>query len=104
MITQKGWRITGAICITISAVMAYFGVRDITSMTFSVPQLLVYWGIFLLLLCVALYIVVLDMRYIKMKFAMERREVFQQTIGEEEFRKQILQAHQSLKNSEDNTQ
>ena len=55
--------------------------------------LLAYWGVFLLLLFVAFYCVLLDIRYIRMLYALERRKLFHETVGNPEFRRALHAAH-----------
>jgi len=53
-----------------------------------------YWGIFVVLLAVSFYVVVLDVRYIRLLYALEKRELFLQTLGDEEFRKHLIGAQE----------
>jgi len=54
--------------------------------------LLVYWGIFVLALFVALYMALLDIRYIRLLYLLEEREIFENTIGNPDFRKSLREA------------
>ncbi|GMU94096.1 MAG: hypothetical protein AMXMBFR4_31540 [Candidatus Hydrogenedentota bacterium] len=83
----------GGACIGTCAVLAYFG-RDIEALRGSPGVFLAYWGIVGLLFCVSLFCVALDIRYIRMARAIEEREIFRQTIGEESFRKALREAQQ----------
>ena len=53
---------------------------------------LIYWSVFLLLLAVALFIVILDIRYIRLQYAVAKRELLRQTLGDETFRKALIRA------------
>jgi len=67
--------------------------------------MLVYWSICLALLAVAGYIVILDIRYIRLQYTIGRRLVFRQTLGDERFRKELRTAQrkvQSIRNASGN--
>jgi uncharacterized membrane protein len=96
-LTQKKWRRVGAVCIAACAFMAWFGADDLRTINQSWWYMAGYWGLCLLFLVAALYVVLLDIRYIRMLYAIERREVFLQTLGSKEFREEILKD----KNGED---
>ena len=71
--------------------MAYYGSSHVGLGT---PRLFFagYWLIFLLLFAVAIYMVLLDLRYIRLQFLMEERELFVKTMAEEEVRAAIEKA------------
>jgi hypothetical protein len=91
MLTQSTWRRAGAVTILACAAMAWYGVKW-PALRQSLVFFVIYWGVFLLLLAVSLYIVVLDIRCIRMQYAVGKREVFRQTIGSEEFRRALREA------------
>lgn len=45
-----------------------------------------YWVVFLLVLLLALYVALLDLRYIRMQYSHGEKELFEDTLGSEEFR------------------
>ncbi len=92
-ISQRQWRCVGGGAILGAAVMAWYGQYLVQDRP-SLAVLVVYWGLFLLLLLLSLYIVLLDIRYIRLQYALERREAFLRTLGSEELRK-IMQARQA---------
>jgi hypothetical protein len=47
-----------------------------------------------LLFCVSIFCVALDLRHIRLQRAVEEREIFRQTLGEESFRKALREAQQ----------
>jgi hypothetical protein len=49
-----------------------------------------YWFVFFLVLGAALYCAMLDLRYIRMLYAVEKREIFGRTLGDKEFREALL--------------
>ncbi|MDQ1256299.1 MAG: hypothetical protein QG656_895, partial [Candidatus Hydrogenedentes bacterium] len=74
-----------------AALMAWKG-ADIGFERPSLLFLLGYWTLFLALLIAAGYTAVLDVRYIRLQYQLGRREVFLQTLGNEEFRKLVRAA------------
>ncbi|HPO11906.1 MAG TPA: hypothetical protein PLI09_00555 [Candidatus Hydrogenedentes bacterium] len=91
MITQTRWRITGLAILAGSAAMAWYGVETLRE-PHSTMYWLIYWGIFLGLIIAAFYVVLLDIRYIRLQYALGQREVFRSTIGNEEFRRALIKA------------
>lgn len=89
--SQKAWRITGGGAIAVCAAMTVFSGWIIAP---GVPPmvLLLYWGVWLALLLVALFCVLLDIRHIRAQFAVDQRSLFHETIGEESFRAALIQA------------
>jgi hypothetical protein len=87
---QKHWRIAGLITLGGCAALA-FGGAVISWQTWPVWAMLVYWGFFLLLLLMTLYIALLDIRFISAEYAIMRRELFKETLGDEELRKALLE-------------
>ncbi len=93
MITQHKWRLAGLAILACSAGMAWYGVETLRD-PHSLMYWLVYWGLFLGLIVAAFYIVLLDIRYIRLQYALGRREAFRSTIGSEEFRRKLIEAIQ----------
>ena len=93
VLTQRRWRIVGGVCIGACAIMAYLG-RGLEALRSSPGLFLAYWGVVALLFCVSLFCVALDLRYIRLERAVEEREIFRQTLGEESFRKALREAQQ----------
>ncbi len=91
MITQTKWRIAGLAILACSAAMAWYGVETLRE-PHSTMYWLIYWGIFLGLIMAAFYVVLLDIRYIRMQYAIGQREAFRSTLGNEEFRKALIKA------------
>lgn len=98
---QKRWRIVGAITIAACAVMAGFGV-DMQMLRESRSLFLVYWGVFAILFFVTLYIVALDFRFIRAQHAIEERDLFLQTLGDEKFREALNEAVRSASDDASN--
>ncbi|MCC6488374.1 MAG: hypothetical protein IT364_12830 [Candidatus Hydrogenedentes bacterium] len=98
MLRQKHWRVAGGACLAACAVMAVLGVR-LEALRSSPGLFLGYWALFLLLFVFTLYCVLLDIRFIKAEHAIMSREVFRETLGDEEFRKALREAQQKSANS-----
>lgn len=90
-LTQRGWRITGGVALLVAGGMAWYGPTQLAEGQ-SVGYLAGYWGIFLVALAVAMWCVMLDLRYIRYEYAEGERDIFQQTLGNEEFRRAIAEA------------
>jgi hypothetical protein len=99
-LTQKRWRLVCSFTIALAAFMAWYGVEN-DALHASLGFVLAYWGVFLLLLVTSLYLVVLDLRYIRLQYALHKRALYLETIGEESFRKSLLEAHKKMQNEED---
>lgn len=93
LFTQRNWRAAGGIAIAVAALMAVFGVGA-ESVRSSKVVFLVYWGVFLVFLIAAIVCALLDLRYIRLQYALSKREIFKQTLGEEAFRKKLLAAEE----------
>lgn len=91
MLKQKHWRVAGGVCLAACAAMAVLGVR-IEALRSSPGLFLGYWALFLLLFVFTLYCVLLDLRFIKAEHAIMSREVFRETLGDEEFRSALRAA------------
>jgi predicted Holliday junction resolvase-like endonuclease len=84
-----------------AALMVWLGVDYLR--IWSWPVHAVYWGFFLLILIAAMYIVLIDIRYIRLQYKLEQREIFQSTLADEEFRK-ALRAAQEAEAAEESSQ
>lgn len=85
---QKKWRITGAAAVLVAAIMAWYGASSLQS-TLSPLYLFLYWSVFLVCLIVAFYCVLLDIRFIRLQFALDRQRIFRETVGNQEFRRAL---------------
>lgn len=100
---QSWWRRIGLGAITIAALMAvasvplevlHDSVVHVVQMTggevpedvtWSTPAFAcaIYWLVFILALLTALYMAVLDMRFIRLNYALERHALFRQALGDD---------------------
>lgn len=103
MFDQKSWRKVATICLLISGCMAVYAatsdmMRD--SLVHSVRLFsgeegdlstsnpiwacLFFWGVFAMLLFVTIYIAILDFRFIRLRFALEKQALSQQSWNDKE--------------------
>ena len=111
---QKAWRRVASVSLLLSAAMAVFGVtsslvRDTlihmatrssdgaSELTATIPAwaCALYWVVLAVLLLVTSYIALLDMRFIRLQFALEKRALLEQSWGDEEFRDMLRKAQES---------
>ncbi len=52
----------------------------------------IYWMVFLALIGAALYCGMLDLRYIRFQYAVEKRAIFGRTLGDQDFREALIKA------------
>ena len=103
MLTQSTWRKAGAFSIGLAAVMAVYSIpggilrdsviyaaRFVSSeigpeveTTHAWPFCVLYWGIFSVTILVSLYLALLDIRYIRLNYALEKQKLFQKTMSDE---------------------
>ena len=114
-ITQARWRALGAVTVGASALMALYaalsnilrdtvihiatlsGLEPELEATTSVPVLVVYWGVFGLLIAVSIFLAIVDLRYIRLQYLVEKREIFGRTVGDETFRRSLIGDRDSKK-------
>lgn len=109
-LTQKGWRTIGVFSLAIAGLMALYAVYSgllrqsvLHAAAWFSPEVaeglppapsglfhFLYWFFFALLILVALYMALLDIRYIRLQYHLEKREIFGKTLGDKEFRRAIL--------------
>jgi len=100
---QSRWRLAGALSLAVAALLAaaslWTGIlrdsvihavrifaqnapQDVTAHNGLIACLL-YWSIFVLALCASLYLAFIDMRYIRLQYALEKQKLFRQSLGDE---------------------
>ena len=87
-LTRRGWRITGMVSVIIAAVMAWNGVAYLGA-GWPWLALLAWWGTVIVLIIVSVYTVLLDLRFTQLHYVLAEREIFLDTLGSEDFRKEI---------------
>ena len=92
MSLQTKWRIAGVISLAAAGLMAWHGSSSRILRAWDWPGLLVYWSVFFVLLVCAIVIALLDVRYIRLRYALERRSLFLKTVGSESLRKTLREA------------
>lgn len=119
MNAQKYWRrIASGTLIMISAMAIYAVTTKVLRDTFIffadtvgkninslTPQhsflfCFIYWTIFAILLFTTFYIAVLDMRYIRMQFSMNKQALIKEAWEDEDFRKLLKNVHEEDKTPE----
>ena len=111
MLNQSTWRRIGAATISLAALMAVYAVaggilRDTAlhlARMFSEQAAqeatadktflfcLTYWIIFSLLTLSSLYMAVLDIRFIRLQFALEKRELLRENLGDAALHRNLVQ-------------
>lgn len=91
MTIQNRWRIIGGVALGVSALMALVGVHW-QWLRHSLMVLAVYWAVFFVFFAVAIFCAILDVRYIRMEYALGKKELFRETLGDEAFRKALRDA------------
>lgn len=100
ILTQKGWRIAGICFLAAAGAMAFFG-GAIAGPGAGLRMLILYWGVFSLCLLLALYMALLDIKYIRLQYRLEAREVFEQTLASPEFRAALKEAERKQTQDQD---
>ncbi len=75
-------------CIGAAGLMAWFGVES-TALRTNLVVFSVYWAVFLLFLGTAIAMVLLDLRYIRLQYTLGKRAIYQETLGDVEFRRRL---------------
>ena len=87
---QSIWRKTGLWCIGIAGVMALLGVYGMQ--WDSVWLFIVYWGVVFVLLMIAVYTALLDLRYTRAQYAVAKRAAYLETLGDATLRQALESA------------
>jgi predicted Holliday junction resolvase-like endonuclease len=80
--------------------MAWYGSEHLHEPGYTFVFWGIYWAVALLLLAIAIYMVLIDLRYLRLQFKLAERELFLDTLGSEDFRREIRDA-QARKNQGD---
>lgn len=88
--SQRFWRSAGGAALLGAAVTALFLERAARAEAALSTQM---WGLgfFIVFLGAAFYCVLLDIRFIRMQYALAKRDAFLSTLGSEEFREALRQ-------------
>lgn len=98
-LTQRGWRTAGAVSLVAACVLAFAGMQWQAlrfALRESVWYFLGYWGCFFLLIVIAVYLALVDLRYIRLQYAAAQRRLIRETFEDEAFRKALQQASKEL--------
>ncbi|HUW60800.1 MAG TPA: hypothetical protein VMZ06_07305 [Candidatus Bathyarchaeia archaeon] len=100
ILSQRQWRKAGLGAIAACALLAWVGAKAHFFLDSPILCIL-YWGVFVVLMALTFFIVWLDIRYIRLQYALERRNVFRETLGDEEFRKALLKTQEKAPKQND---
>ncbi len=88
MTLQTKWRIAGGVALGCAAVLALYGAEGAFPRQ-SPLAFFVYWGLFLACLLIAVFIAIVDWRYIKLQYAVAQREILRETMKDRELKKAL---------------
>ncbi|MDP7640302.1 MAG: hypothetical protein QGG73_11410 [Candidatus Hydrogenedentes bacterium] len=112
MLTQKIWRTIGVASLALAGIMSIHAVRSgflaqtirylihlvdgeaVRAPSSSVLVHFIYWALFLFLILTALYMALIDLRYIRLQYIVEKRDIFGRTLGDKEFRKSLIEKNE----------
>lgn len=100
ILSQRQWRKAGALTIAACALLAWIGASH-GFFLHSLPLAVLYWAALLGAMAVTFIIVWLDLRYIRLQYAIEKRNVFRQTLGDHKFREQLIKSQENPQNPRD---
>ena len=119
-VQQKHWRWIGVVCLLIAAALAFASVstnilRDSIvsvalifwegtsdpSPAFPITVYILYWGLFGLSIFLAFYMVMLDLRYIRLEYTLEKRALMKESLEDEEIRKLMQLVHEKSRESKE---
>lgn len=80
LLTHAGWRIVGGVAITGAGFMAWYGSDAMLNPKEAAMPLWLYWGAFLLLMLAAMVAVLLDIRYVRLRFLLEERAMYEKMV------------------------
>lgn len=103
LLKQSNWRKIGAGTILLAALMALYSVpggvlhdsvihltglfseqvADRSEANRSIQFCFLYWAVFALLIFASLYMAMLDLRFIRLQYDLEKQKLFHQTMGED---------------------
>ena len=94
---QIRWRIVGGVSVGLCALMTFLGSGD-EGLRESLVVFFVYWAIVFVLFLVAILCVLIDLRFIRAQYAVNRRDLFRETLGSSEFRETLREAQRKHRN------
>ncbi len=100
MVNQRTWRAAGVVVLICAGLMAWyasntgllrdtalrgaalFSDRNLDDPDASLGFILFYWGLFGVVILAALYLALIDIRFVRLRHALERRELLRETVDE----------------------
>lgn len=80
--------------------MAWYGSEHLRDPGLSLWFWGFYWAAALVLLFIAMYMVLIDLRYIRLQYKVAERDIFLDTLGSEDFRREIRTAQARIDEEE----
>ncbi len=78
MVTQRSWRIAGLLFLGLALGMLIYP-GPIIRLDASLLYVCLYWALFTFFILAALYVAMLDIRFIRLQYKMKERELFRDT-------------------------
>lgn len=97
---QRRWRIAGLMTLGGCGALAVGGSR-MQWAAWPAWAMIGYWLTFLLLLLVTFYIVLVDIRFIRAEYAVMKRELFRETLGDETLRRALIEGERRQRSEKD---
>jgi membrane protein implicated in regulation of membrane protease activity len=91
MTIQTRWRIACSCFLAGAGLLAWYG-ADHKFMTETPLVFIAYWGAFVFCVVMAIVLVFVDLRFVRLHYVLAKRELYRQTLGDEEFRKALIEA------------
>ncbi len=88
LVSQRNLRIIGGICLLVALIMAAYGPAMLRQTGHWILPL-VYWAVFIVVLLAALYIALLDIRFTRLRYKLEERELFHDVFMTKEFKQAV---------------
>jgi hypothetical protein len=90
---RQKWRALGLLCLALSLLMVLLSGMIIWP-NMGLVVLVAYWTFFTLLLVVAMWMAMLDVRYTRLEFKVHERELFRETFLSDEFKQALKEARE----------
>jgi len=99
---QTQWRVVCALTTAGAGLMTWYGMT--AGPYFGSPLLtLIFWSIVIALIAATFFLVMLDVRFIRLRYALERQKLFKETLGSEDFRRALIRNQNKKNDSEPDT-
>ncbi len=96
---QTKWRIASGVALACAAVMTWYGAEGELPRQ-SIGAFLLYWGICVLFLLIAVFLAIFDISYIRMRYAVEKRELARASLADKTLRKALKEGRADRRSDE----